>query len=198
MIRTKKDLREYLEADSKNFKGCIGVQGFVSSLIRTPVSDQKYIWKYIKTMRYAEYYINKYHSYKTPMALYFLHKLRKYGRITGFQIHPGTVGKGLTIWHWGPIIIGGKSKLGENCVLRPPILLGHKTSDAPAPIVGDNVEINSGAKLIGAITIGDDVIIGANAVVTHDIPSHSIITGIPAKVIKTRKSINESWTSLQK
>lgn len=196
MIHTRKELKDCLKADSVNYKNCIGIRGVLMSLISSPVSDQKYIWKYIKTMRYAEYYINKYHSYKTPMALYYLHKLRKYGRITGFQIHPGTVGKGLTIWHWGPIIIGGKSKLGENCVLRPPILLGHKTPDAPAPVVGDDVEINSGVKLIGAISIGDDVIIGANAVVTHDIPSHSIVTGIPARVIKMRKSKDDNWTTV--
>lgn len=198
MIRTRKELKDCLKADSANYKNCIGIRGLPVSLISSPVSDQKYIWKYIKAMRYAEYYINKYNSYRTPFALYYLHKLRKYGRITGFQIHPGTIGPGLTIWHWGPIIIGGKSKLGSNCILRPPILLGHKTSDAPAPVVGDDVEINSGAKLIGAITIGDDVIIGANAVVTQDIPSHSIAVGIPAKVIKTRNSIDSEWVATNK
>ena len=196
MIRTRKELKECLKADSVNYKNCIGIRGVLMSLICSPVSDKKYIWKYIKTMRYAEYYINKYHSYKTPMALYYLHKLRKYGRITGFQIHPGTVGKGLTVWHFGTIIINANARIGERCVLRPNILIGHKLPGTPAPLIGNDVEINSGAKLIGAITIGDDVIIGANAVVTHDIPSHSIVTGIPARVIKTRKSKDDNWTTV--
>lgn len=196
MIHTRKELKDCLKADSVNYKNCIGIRGVLMSLICSPVSDQKYIWKYIKTMRYAEYYINKYHSYKTPMALYYLHKLRKYGRITGFQIHPGTVGKGLTIWHFGTIIINANARLGERCVLRPNILIGHKLPGTPAPMIGSDVEINSGAKLIGSITIGDDIIIGANAVVTHDVPSHSIVTGIPARVIKTRKSKDDNWTTV--
>lgn len=197
MIRTRKELKDCLQADSINYKNCIGIKGFLISLICSPVSDQKYIWKYIKAMRYAEYYINKYHSYKTPMALYYLHKLRKFGRITGIQIHPNSVGKGLTIWHFGSIIINANARLGERCVLRPDILIGHKLSGTPAPVIGSDVEINSGAKLIGAITIGDDVIIGANAVVTHDIPAHSIVTGIPARVIKTRRSIDEEWKTIK-
>ena len=197
MIKSRKDLKEYLEADAINYKVKFGFRGFLLSLISSPVSDQKYIWKYIKAMRYAEYYINKYHSYKTPFALYYLHKMRKYGRITGFQIHPGTIGKGVTIWHWGPIIIGGKSLLGEYCTLRPPILLGHKNTDQPAPIIGNNVEINSGVKIIGAISIGDDVIIGPNAVVNKDVPSHSVVVGIPARVIKSRNSINDTWKSVK-
>lgn len=196
MIKSRDDLKEYLKADFKNYKRNAGVKGFLLHLTDSPISDQKYIWKYIKSMRYAEYYINKFHSYRTPFALYYLHKMRKYGRITGFQIHVNTLGKGVTIWHYGPIIINSKSRIGENCVMRPPILLGHKTPDKPAPVVGDNVEINSGAKLIGDITIGDDVIIGVNAVVTKDIPSHSIVTGIPGKVVKTRQSIDNDWVAV--
>lgn len=58
------------------------------------------------------------------------------------------------------------------------------------------MEIKAGAKVIGDITVGDDVIIGANAVVVKDVPSHSIVVGVPAKVIKTRKSINDNWNRL--
>lgn len=61
------------------------------------------------------------------------------------------------------------------------------------PIIGNNVTIYAGAKVFGKITIGDDVIIGANAVVTKDIPPHSMVAGVPAKIIKTRNDINEIW-----
>ncbi|WP_455585732.1 serine O-acetyltransferase [Bacteroides sp.] len=193
MIQSRKDLKDYLAADSKIYRRNLGIRGALLHLIDSPVSDQKYIWKYIKAMRYAEYWINRFHSHKTPFAMYYLHKMRKYGRKTGFQIHPNSCGKGLKIWHYGPIIIGGKSILGENITMRPPILLGHKLEDQPAPTVGDNVEINSGVKLIGDIHIGDDVIIGPNSVVTKSIPSHSIVVGIPARIIKSRLSYDDSW-----
>lgn len=64
---------------------------------------------------------------------------------------------------------------------------------AGIPTIGNNVTIYAGAKVFGKITIGDDVVIGANAVVTKDIPSHSMVAGVPAKIIKTRTDINEMW-----
>ena len=60
-------------------------------------------------------------------------------------------------------------------------------------MIGDKVEIKAGAKVIGGVKIGDDVIIGANAVVVKDVPSDSIVVGVPAKVIKARNSITEKW-----
>ena len=165
MIKTRKDLHEYLTADAASYSRNCGIKGFLRHLSDSPISDQKYIWKYIKTMRYAEYYINKHNSYRTPLALYYLHKLRKYGRLTGFQIHPNTFGKGLTIWHYGTIIINAKTRIGERCIIRPNILIGHKTPETPAPVIGNDVEINSGVRIIGSVTIGDDVIIGVNTVV---------------------------------
>lgn len=64
------------------------------------------------------------------------------------------------------------------------------------PYIGNNVEIKTGAKVIGDVTIGDYVIIGANAVVVKDIPSHSIVVGVPARIIKTRGSLNEQWVKV--
>lgn len=196
MIKSRKELNEYLAADAANYKRNAGIKGFLRHLTDSPISDQKYIWKYIKAMRYAEYYINKYDSYRTPFALYYLNKLRKYGRLTGFQIHPNTCGKGLTIWHYGTIIINANARIGEMCVIRPNILIGHKIPGSPAPVIGNNVEINSGVRIIGSVTIGDDVIIGVNAVVNKDIPSHSIVVGNPGRVIKIRTSIDDNWKTI--
>lgn len=63
--------------------------------------------------------------------------------------------------------------------------------------IRDNVGIKAGAKVIGGITIGDDVIIGANAVVVKDVPSHSIVAGVPTRVIKTRNCISEEWVKVK-
>lgn len=64
---------------------------------------------------------------------------------------------------------------------------------AGTPTIGNDVTIYSGAKVFGKITIGDDVIIGANAVVTKNIPAHSMVVGVPAKIIKVRHNMNEKW-----
>lgn len=80
--------------------------------------------------------------------------------------------------------------MGENCQIYQQVTIGN---NGGIPTIGNNVEICAGAKVIGPITIGDDVVIGANAVVTKNIPSHSVVVGIPAKIIKTRDSINQPW-----
>lgn len=85
--------------------------------------------------------------------------------------------------------------MGENCQIYQQVTIGNNRG---IPTIGNNVVICAGAKVIGPITIGDDCVIGANAVVTKDIPSHSIVVGIPAKIIKTRDSIDQPWKEMRK
>ena len=63
-------------------------------------------------------------------------------------------------------------------------------------VVGDNVQIRTGAFIKDRVTIGNDVIIGAGAVVINDVPSHSIVAGVPAKVIKTRRNERDVWSKI--
>ena len=98
------------------------------------------------------------------------------------------VGRRLTIEHFGDIIISGDTIIGDDVVIRNGVTIGLKrTGEAGAPIIGNRVDIGTGAKILGAIRIGDDVAIGANAVVLQDIPANSLAVGVPAK-IKPRPS----------
>lgn len=85
--------------------------------------------------------------------------------------------------------------MGHNCQVFQQVTIGN---EGGIPSIGDNVKICAGAKVIGPITIGDDVIIGANAVVTHDVPSHSVVAGVPARIIKCRNSMDEPWAVADK
>ena len=107
--------------------------------------------------------------------------------ITGIELPcEVTVGKNFRIDHFGGIIISGFASFGDNCVIRDGVTVGLRRVDDPvAPQIGNNVDIGTGAKVLGGITIGDDVVIGANAVVLEDVPSNSIAVGVPAR-IKTR------------
>ena len=195
MIQNKTDYRYYLNRDALCFKEVSGRAGFrnwlLNRLLSTPISDQSQIWRYIKTLRKCEFYHNTRLSsslcvgVKILLYLYNLHKLRKLSRITGFQIHLNTIGPGLTIWHWGAIIINGNSRIGENVTIRPDVVVGFKDENGPAPIIGDNVTLNSGCRIIGnGIVIGDNVIIAPGAIVTKSFPSNCIVAGCPAKVIR--------------
>ena len=99
------------------------------------------------------------------------------------------VGRNFVIDHFGGIIISGYAKFGDNCRLRDGVVVGlRRVEEKCAPIIGNNVDIGSGAKLLGQIKIGDNVLIGANAVVLCDVPDNSIAVGVPA-VVKSRQTL---------
>lgn len=95
------------------------------------------------------------------------------------------IGRRLVIEHSGAIVIHGASVIGDDCIVRQGVTIGNKNKNDPlaAPIIGSRVNIGAGAKLLGRIRIGDDVEIGANAVVISDIPSGVSAVGVPARII---------------
>lgn len=183
MILNKDDLKRYLEEDGSNYQSIVGYKRWWHQLFANPISDQWYIWLYIRTMRYCEYHLNNNGVWHKVMVKLWLNRLRKVSRITGFQIPPNTIGPGLTIWHWGPIIINPKVRIGENCTLNPMVIIGHKNEGEEAPKIGNNVFIGGGAKIIGSITIGDNVSIAPNAVVVKDIECNCVVGGVPSRLL---------------
>lgn len=92
------------------------------------------------------------------------------------------IGGGLIVQHGYGTIIDPK-KMGENCWVNQGVTIGY-TNDTDAPIIGENVTIYAGVKVVGNVTIGDNSIIGANAVVVKDVEENSIMGGVPARLIK--------------
>jgi serine O-acetyltransferase len=100
--------------------------------------------------------------------------------LTGIEIHPGaTIGKRLVIDHGMSVVIGETAVIGDDCLIYHEVTLGGKTLDPVKrhPTLGNRVTIGAGAKLIGAIRIGDDVRIGANSVVTQDVANGKVVVG---------------------
>jgi serine O-acetyltransferase len=107
----------------------------------------------------------------------------------GISIHgSATIGRRLTIEHHGCIVIHGATIIGDDCLLRHGVTTGNTGSDDPfgAPIIGDRVQIGAGAKILGRVHVGSGAIIGANAVVVHDVPENAVVGGVPARIIRTR------------
>jgi len=98
------------------------------------------------------------------------------------------IGKGLFLPHLNGIIIHGGSIIGDNCCILQQVTIGENGNKIKgvSPKLGDKNEIGAGAKIIGPITIGDNVVVGANSVVCKDFESDVIIAGVPAKIIKSR------------
>jgi serine O-acetyltransferase len=101
------------------------------------------------------------------------------------------IGPGFYIGHFGGIVVSDGAEIGRNCNISQGVTIGasNRGQRAGAPVIGDNVYIGPGAKVIGGIRIGDDVAIGANAVVTHDVPSGSVVAGVPARVVSNEGSV---------
>jgi len=98
------------------------------------------------------------------------------------------IGRNFVIDHFGGIVISGYAKFGDDCRIRNGVVVGLRRVDEPAaPVIGNNVDIGAGAKVLGPIKVGDNVVIGANAVVIRDVPDDCIAAGVPA-VNKPRRA----------
>lgn len=105
--------------------------------------------------------------------------------LTGVELPcEAELGDRFRIDHFGDIIISGYARFGDDCVVRNGVTVGLRHEREPAaPRIGHRVSIGAGAKVLGPITLGDDVDVGANAVVIHDVPERHIAVGIPARNI---------------
>ncbi len=183
MILSKKDYIAYLEADR------------VASARKKPGLKQKlsewvapdYIWKFQRLLRKAEYYKN---VKKDPFSkiIYFFVKMqkRRLGVKLGFSIPENVFGPGLSLPHYGTIVVNAAAKVGANCRMHVCTNIGASGGSPKAPQIGDNVYIAPGVKIFGDIRLGNNIAIGANAVVNCSFEEDNIlIAGVPAKKIKS-------------
>lgn len=106
--------------------------------------------------------------------------------LTNIDIHPGaTIGRRFFIDHGACVVIGETAEIGDDVTLYHGVTLGGTTWNKGKrhPTLGDGVVIGAGAKILGAITLGDNVRVGANSVVVKDVPAHRTVVGIPAKIV---------------
>ncbi len=114
--------------------------------------------------------------------------------LTAIEIHPGAkIGKGFMIDHGNGVVIGETAEVGENVLIYHQVTLGAAkvTNGKRHPTVGDNVEIGAGAKILGPILVDQGSKIGAGSIVLENVPSNSVVVGIPGRVVKRNgKSLN--------
>jgi len=157
-------------------------------LIRHVLFGESYKYNFwLRTCRYTRSKpLLKYMIY--PLARIMLHHLTYK---LGISIPPSTkIGSDFYIGHFGGIVINHKSVIGKNCNISQGVTLGQANRGANKgyPSLGDNVYIGPGAKIVGAVKIGNNVAIGANCVVTKDIPDNSVVVGVPSRVISKEGS----------
>tara|TARA_R110000765_G_scaffold72582_1_gene141739 strand:+ start:62 stop:652 length:591 start_codon:yes stop_codon:yes gene_type:complete len=175
MIKTKSDYQHYLEQDrlALNIKG-----GLKDRLTHD-------IWHFQKALRKLEYTKNTASNILMKCYAVLLQlRVRKLGRKLGFSIPANVFGPGLSIAHAGTIVVNHNVRIGANCRIHVCVNIGASASDgSKAPLIGDNCYIAPGAKIYGDITLGNNVAIGANAVVNKSFSDDVTLAGLPAKVI---------------
>tara|TARA_R110001592_G_C12965332_1_gene732731 strand:+ start:89 stop:718 length:630 start_codon:yes stop_codon:yes gene_type:complete len=175
MIKSKSDYYHYLEQDRK----ALNIKGTLKEHLTHD------IWHFQKALRKLEFVKNTASNIVIKSyAAYLQLKVRRLGRKLGFSIPANVVGPGLSIAHAGTIVINGRCKIGANCRIHVCVNVGGGLSKkADPPVIGDNCYIGPGAKIYGDITLGDNIAIGANAVVNKSFGSNLTIGGIPAQII---------------
>jgi serine O-acetyltransferase len=177
LIQSYQEYLKYLEADrlalgvKKTFKGFI-------------LNDT---WKFQRILRRREYLENCNKNFLLKVIPFL--RYRFLGRKLGFSIPLNVFGPGLSIVHSGTIVVSKYAKVGENCRIHVCVNIGASGGTNFAPIIGNNCYIAPGAKIFGKIILGNNIAIGANAVVNRSFPDgDATIGGIPAKIISKNNS----------
>jgi serine O-acetyltransferase len=183
LIRSKKDYIKYLEADR------IALNRAKQTLFISPLRFfyPDYIWEFQRLLRKVEY-LNNVRCNGALNKLLYLYYKRKFRNLSiklGFTIPINVFGPGLSIAHYGSIVVNSNARVGANCRIHVDTNIGASGGSEKAPQLGDNVYIAPGAKIFGDITIGNNLAIGANSVVNKSFRVNGVlIAGIPAKIIK--------------
>ncbi|HAH18046.1 MAG TPA: serine acetyltransferase [Eubacterium sp.] len=181
MIKTKKDLKYYLEQDKKS----LGIKRKKPKLF----SDD--VWKFEIALRHREYYMNSQEGIKIVKKIKYYYWTLKYHHYSvkyGFYIPANVCREGLQINHTGLLVINDNARIGKNLDIHQGVNIGINIDPNKAPRIGDNVFIGPGAKIFGDIEIADNIAIAAGSVVNKSFTTPNVtIGGVPARVINSSK-----------
>lgn len=172
------ELKRVWRADLHRYIGRSDPRTLARSLLMLPG------YQYTFTLRACRYATDRWPNPVVQVITRLL--MRRFEYRFGISIPIATpLGEGLYIGHFGGIVVTHHAVIGRNCNLSQGVTIGvvNRGERAGAPVVGDGVYIGPGAKVIGDITVGDNVAIGANCVVTKDVPDDAVVVGVPARVI---------------
>lgn len=177
MITNKKDLKQTLLYEKEKYS-VPKIWWFLSFF---GLSEKSIIWKYQRMLRKWEYHLNCHHKILT---FFLKERTIKFGRKYGISIAPNIFDKGLKIKHLGSILVNSSARVGKNCVLHINTAIVATSGSSDAPQLGDDCVLGIGSTLVGGIKIGNNVIIGAGAVVTKSFLQDSItLGGVPDQII---------------
>lgn len=187
MIQSYSDYKEFLRQDALANIKCENCCWFKLRLNLWYGNDKYRTLHYLRALRKYEYALNctsgAIGKLKRVIAKVRWHRL---GMKYNVNINPNVVGYGFRIPHLvGGVIINCLS-VGNHCTANAGVIVGNNNSGEMA-VIGNNVDLTVGSKVIGRVHIGDNVIVAPNSVVVKDVPDNAIVSGIPAAILKIRE-----------
>ena len=180
MIQSRTDLKYYIQQDRINNKDYYPSK--IIMLLKIVFFPNLRL-KYLYLLRKTEYFTNK-RKYSVIGLMYYW-RYRRLGLKLGFSIPLNVFGPGLSLPHYGTIVVNQNAKVGANCRLHVCTNIGASAGGSEAPVIGDNVYVGPGAILFGNIHIADNVTIGANSTVNKSCEqSNVVLAGSPARIVK--------------
>lgn len=132
---------------------------------------------------------------RVPFSLVYKAMFTAVRNFYGIELpYTAQIGRRVVFEHQHGIVVHGHTVIGDDCIVRHGVTFGIRRLDhlTEAPVLGRNVNVGAGAKIIGRVMVGDDASIGANAVVLHDVPAGALVVGAPAQVVARNGSLPRS------
>ena len=127
---------------------------------------------------------NKLHKWEVPFLPKIIYYFMRFAFTTSIP-YTATIGRNTYLNNWGlGIVIHRRVVIGENCRIGHGVTIGGRSEHYEVPVIGNDVLVGVGAKILGPIKIGDHATIGANSVVIDDVPPYAVVAGVPARIIK--------------
>lgn len=180
MIKSRAELKEYLEEESK------GTGSGVMARIPVDLFEQQVIHKFLRLLRITEYHMNTGHKVR---KWYYYFRLKRKQLRYGLFIQPNCFGKGLSIAHTGGVLINGDCRVGTSCRIHSGVKIVAGAEGVPD--IGNHVYLGVNACVLGKVKIADGCTVGAGAIVCKSCEQKgAVLAGVPAEV---KKKKNRAW-----
>lgn len=200
MTSARTDLRTWADVKTalrRDFRRICSPEASRTTRLRLLLSRR---FKLLIALRLSEYLWDSpalLHRVSRPVANLFF---RRYQSRLGLSLTPSTkIGGGICFMHGYGTVFASGAEIGRDCTVFQGVTIGRGFGNRKSgcPRIGDNCILFAGAKIIGGITLGNRVVVGANAVVVNDVPDGCVVVGVPARIVSTDSSaaVAEEWKS---